>query len=101
MKSKITIAVIGVVAIAGACAWWFWPEDPPEIQFDSYAQKEIGVMYENGVGVKRDPDMAAKWYRKAAASKDENEQFFLVLNNRKDKQDASADTRRESSESKQ
>ena len=35
-------------------------------QGDANAQKELGVMYDFGIGIDKDLKEAAKWYRKAA-----------------------------------
>lgn len=43
------------------------------------AQYSLGIMYENGEGVAKDPVEAAKWYRKAAEQGHASAQFKLVL----------------------
>ncbi len=46
-------------------------------QGDVRAQNNLGVMYANGHGVKKDNAMAAQWYRKAAEMGDVSAQFNL------------------------
>ena len=46
-------------------------------QGDVAAQNNLGLMYENGQGVKQDYAEAVKWYRKAAEQGNANTQFNL------------------------
>ena len=42
------------------------------------AQFNIGLLYDNGAGVDRDPAQAAEWYRRAAESGDRTAQSYLA-----------------------
>ncbi len=44
---------------------------------DAEAQFELGLMYDEGYGVSRDNQEAAKWYRKAAEQGDAGAQYLL------------------------
>ena len=44
---------------------------------DITAQHNLGIMYENGKGVRKDFDEAARWYRKAAEQGDAESQYDL------------------------
>ncbi len=46
-------------------------------QGDAHAQFNLGVMYENGLGVPQDYAEAVKWYRKAAEQGNADAQFNL------------------------
>ncbi len=46
---------------------------------DKKAQLLLGLMYDNGLGIKQDYDQAAKWYRRAAEQGQPRAQFNLGL----------------------
>ena len=46
-------------------------------QGEAYAQYNLGVMYDNGMGVPENDAEAVKWYRKAADQGDADAQFNL------------------------
>ena len=48
-------------------------------QGDAYAQFNLGVMYDNGMGVPENDAEAVKWYRKAADQGDASAQYNLGL----------------------
>jgi TPR repeat protein len=45
---------------------------------DAQAQQALGVMYENGQGVKKDENLALSLYRQAAAKNNESAQYLLA-----------------------
>ena len=52
---------------------------PLAIKGDVSAQSILGLMYQDGQGVKRDYKEAIKWYEKAAEQGDVSAQFNLAL----------------------
>ena len=46
---------------------------------DARAQSNLGMMYENGLGVPQDYETAIKWYKLAAEQGDANAQMYLGL----------------------
>lgn len=57
---------------------FFWTKKAAE-QGDGIAQNNLGVMYENGVGIKKDADESLKWISKAAKNDIPEAQYTLAM----------------------
>ena len=85
----IKYLLLAVFLLAG-CTSVFGQEDiptPEEVrdlirgaeQGDARAQVGLGVLYQKGLGVPKDYQLAFKWYRRAAVQRQANAQFTVGL----------------------
>ena len=70
VKLWITIGLVLTIAIG--CGWWFWPEDPVDVQFDK------GYSYYTGEGCEKDLKAAFRRFRRAAQRGHIDAQHYLA-----------------------
>ena len=77
-KMMVALLALGIGQAA-------WADDVPDFrgtlqaaeQGNAKAQYNLGVRYDNGLGVRQDYTQAVQWYRKAAEQGDAEAQFNL------------------------
>ena len=60
-------------------AWWFRRAAD---KGDAWGMFHLGECYENGIGIKKDPDEAYLWYCRAVTASPEDEQLYQSVQNR-------------------